>query len=257
MSEQFYDEEMALQQKKLAATPDMAAQRKIMLGMLDLNKGEHVLDVGSGNGIFASEIQEAVGRMGHVCGVDQSDAMVAMAKHICPEGKFLKGDATSLPVDDRGFDVVTASQLLCFVRDADQAVAEMFRALKQGGRLIILDSDWGSLVWSCRNQDLMERTIEMLTAPYADAHVPRTLSRRLKAAGFENISRHCFTVLNWEPDPDSYSQQLVGFIKPMMKASDAFTDEDWEAWTADQKQIAEAGEYMFSLNRYVFSAVKP
>ncbi len=257
MTQQFFDEDMARQQERLAATPDMVTQRRAMLELLDLKEGEHVLDVGSGNGIFAREMQEIVTDSGHVCGVDSAEPMVRMATGLCPNGRFLLGDTTDLPADDLSFDVVTASQLMCFVTDVDKALSEMFRASKPGGRLVILDSDWGSLVWNCRDQELMDRAIRMLTAPYADAHVPRTLSRRLLAAGFQITDRCAFSVLNWQPDANSYSQQTVGFSKPMMEASDDFTEDDWEAWDADQKATVEAGEYMFSLNRYIFTAVKP
>ena len=186
MSEQFYDEDKARQQERVAATPDMVAQRRVMLDLLDLKEGEHVLDVGSGNGIFAREILGTVAGSGHVCGIDSAEAMVAMATDLCPNGRFLQGDATDLPVEDLSFDVVTASQLLCFVSDIDKALSEMFRVLNPGGRLVILDSDWGSLVWNCRDQALMDRVVTMMTGPpYADAHVPRTLSRRLVATGFQ------------------------------------------------------------------------
>lgn len=257
MEKQFYDEDMARQQEKLAATPDMIAQRRTMLDLLDLKEGERVLDVGSGNGIFVRDMLEAVGESGHVCGVDGAEPMISMASALCPRGRFLQGDATDLPVKDSSFDVVTASQLLCFVSDGDGALSEMYRVLKPGGRLAILDSDWGTLVWNCRDRLLMDRVLRMLTGVYANAHVPRTLSRRLIAAGFQITDRRTFGVLNWEPDEDTYAQQILGFVRPMMEASNDFTEDDWEAWNEDQKATAKAGEFMFSLNRYVFSAVKP
>jgi ubiquinone/menaquinone biosynthesis C-methylase UbiE len=253
----FYTKEMALQQERLAATSDMKAQRELMLDLLCLKPGEAVLDIGSGNGIFAREMAELVGASGQVCGADTAEPMVEMSKSICPACDFRQADATCLPFENDCFDAVTASQLLCFVKDADGAVVEMYRVLKPGGRLVILDSDWGSLVWNCSDHDLMERSIKMFTGPYSDAHVPRTLSRRLAAAGFEITDRRTHTVLNWDPHPESYSQQTVGFIEPMMKASDEFTDADWNAWIADQRATADAGEFFFSLNRYLFSARKP
>ena len=114
---------------------------------------------------------EIIGETGHVCGVDGAEPMVNMASVLCPAGVFLKGDATDLPIESSSYDVVTTSQLLCFVDDVVSAISEMFRVLKPGGRLLILDSDWESLVWNCRNQELMSRVIKMLTGPYADAHV--------------------------------------------------------------------------------------
>lgn len=257
MTEHFYDEDMARRQEKLASTPDMAGQRRAVLERLALEPGERVLDVGSGNGIFARELLEIVGSEGRVCGVDSSIAMIEMASSICPQGRFHEGSATDLPFEDHSFDAVTASQLLCFVADGDRVVSEMFRVLRRGGRLVILDSDWGSLVWNCRDRALMDRAIQMLTAPYADAHVPRTLSRRLLAAGFEILDRRAYPVVNWEPQPDSYSQQTVGFVQAMVESSPDFTGEDWNAWITDQQAVTAAGEYLFSLNRYIFSARRP
>jgi len=257
MEKQFYDEDMARQQEKLAATPDMVAQRQVMLNELRLKEGGRVLEVGSGNGIFAREMLEVVGKSGHVCGVDSAEPMVSMATALCPRSQFLQGDATDLPVEDSSFDVVTASQLLCFVSAVDRALSEMFRALKPGGRLVILDSDWGSLVWNCIDRSLMDRVLQLMTGVFADAHVPRTLSRRLTTAGFQITDRSTLSVLNWEPDEDTYARQLMGFLGPMMEASDDFTKDDWEAWSEDQKSTAEAGEFMFSVNRYIFSAMKP
>ena len=42
-----------------------------------------------------------------------------------------------------------------------------------------------------------------------------------------------------------------------MESSEHFTERDWHAWDADQRTTAEAGEYMFSLNRYIFCALNP
>jgi len=62
----------------------------------------------------------------------------------------------------------------------------------------------------------------MMTGVYADAHVPRTLSRRLIAAGFQITDRRTFSVINWELGEDTYVQQIMGFLGPMMEASDDF-----------------------------------
>ncbi|MDU8927010.1 methyltransferase domain-containing protein, partial [Alisedimentitalea sp. MJ-SS2] len=206
--------------------------------------------------LIAKEMKEVVGPEGRVCGVDTSPQMIAMAQGLCPGGEFALGSATDLPFEDGVFDAVTAAQLFCFVHEPDRAVEEMYRVVKPGGRVVILDTDWESLIWNCRNQDLMKRAIAMLTGPYADPSVPRTLSRRLRNAGFTVTKRRSFAVLNWEMDPETYAQQTAGFIKSMMAASNEFTEGDWVEWEADQRGTDEAGEFMFSLNRFIFSAEK-
>ena len=256
MPEQFYDEEMTLKQERLASTPDMVAQRRALIACLSLKTGEHVLDVGSGNGILARDLKSVVGPAGKICGVDSAKAMIEMARRLCPEAEFHLGDATDLPLDNECFDAVTASQLLCFVKDPDKALQEFHRVLVPGGRVVILDSDWGSLVWNCRNRELMSRAITLYTTPYADASVPRTLSRRLEKSGFTITDRRSFVVLNWSAEPNTYAGQTTAFMESMMKASDDFTDADWSEWSKNQRDVADAGEFMFSLNRYVFSAKK-
>lgn len=257
MTKTYYDEEMSRQQKKVAMTTDMRKQREVVLEKLALKPGEHVLDLGSGNGIFCQEIQEIVGPTGHVTGIDNSDVMIAMAADICPQATFVKGDATALDIANESLDAVTTAQLLCFVPDIDKALSEIFRVLKPGGRLVILDTDWGTLVWNCSNTDLMTRVMAALKSPYADEFVPRTLSRRLKAAGFSVTDRVAHTILNFEPDPDTYSQQMAGYVEPIMKKSQKFASGELEQWKQDLEDKAARGEYMFSINRMIFSATKP
>lgn len=256
MSDEFYDEEMSRKQESLAATPDMRAQRRSILAAMALKPGEIVLDVGAGNGIMAREMLDVVGPSGAVTGLDAAAPMVAMARALCPGGQFVQGDAATLPFEDASFDVVTAAQLVCFLPVPDPALGELHRVLRPGGRIVILDTDWGSLVWNSNTPDLMARAVEVYTRPYADAHVPRTLSRRLGAAGFRITGRDTLTVLNWTPGPDNYAALTASFLESIAAASEDFSEADWNAWVSDQKAVTDAGEYMFSLNRYIFSATR-
>lgn len=247
MTEQYYDKAAAKQQEKVAQTSDMVKQRNLIRKVLALTSGEFVLDVGSGNGILAREMASDVGPKGHVVGVDPAKTMVSMAKAACPVADFIPGDAMKLPTEDLYFDAVMASQVMCFVPCVDTVLSEMHRTLKPGGRLVILDTDWGSLVWTCSDKELLARSIEELTSPYSSAHTPRKLSHQLKNAGFEISSRQSHTILNWDYSPDSFSRQLAGFIT---------NKDDKVNLDNDLSQLSDAGKYMFSMNRYVFSAKK-
>lgn len=254
MSDGFYDEEMSRTQEALAATSDMQAQRQAILTEMALSPGEDVLDVGAGNGIMVRDILEQVGPSGSGSGLDAAAPMVTMARELCPAGNFVQGDALDLPFEDKSFDVVTAAQLLCFLPDPNQALKEMHRVLRPRGRIVILDTDWGSLVWNSYKPALMAKAIAVYTKPYADAHVPRTLSKRLNDTGFDDVGCETLTVLNWRPGPDNYAQLTASFLESIGAASDEFSDADWQNWVEDQKAVADAGEYMFSLNRYIFLA---
>jgi ubiquinone/menaquinone biosynthesis C-methylase UbiE len=257
MNQSYYDQDMTDRQSQLSENPEKRAEREVILALLDLKPGESFLDVGCGDGLLVRDAGRAVGSSGHVCGVDSAAPNMAKAKANCPEGEFLEGDAAVLPLEDESFDAASASQLLCFVPDVNRALSELFRVLKPGGRLIILDTDWESLVWNSGDRAVMARAVALLTSAYADSHLPRSLSRRLTKAGFEITDRRTRSIVDWEARPDSFSQGLAAFLEPSMAGFDGFSRQDLKDWLADQRNLAEGGEYFFSLNRYFFSATKP
>ncbi|WP_280369861.1 class I SAM-dependent methyltransferase [Nocardia wallacei] len=106
--------------------------------------GDRVLDIGSGPGKLAAVLAAAVGPDGSVLGIDASRAMVDYARVHAAAANigFEVGAAQSLPVPDAEFDVVTCTFVMHHVaaeRRAD-ALAEMYRVLRSGGRLLLADA---------------------------------------------------------------------------------------------------------------------
>jgi hypothetical protein len=134
---------------------------------------------------------------------------------------------------------------------------EIFRALRPGGRTVILETDWDTLVWNCTQPRLMDKIMEIYKDVYADARVPRKLSRVLKRAGFEIRGRDQFAMLNWSFDPDTYSGHQIGFTRALVENHHALSNGELDSWQQSIRMAADADEYFFSLNRYIFSAVKP
>lgn len=256
MSSDFYNAEMAAKQEKMSKTKDMVRQRAEIMRLLSPSRGETILELGSGNGILVREMLAAVGPKGRVVGLDTSDAILEMSRHICPEGEFVFGDAQDLPFDDATFEAVVAAQLFCFLDDADRAIAETYRVLKQNGRLLVLDTDWDSLIWKSGDPDLMARVMKVYQAVYSDAHIPRSLPSRLAKAGFSNIEVEGFVVLNTGFGEDTYARQSADFATSIMENSSDFTSEEKAAWLDSQEELANTGEFFFSLNRYLVSAHK-
>ena len=252
----FYNEEMAAQQERMARTKDMVHQRSEQMRILSPKTGEHILELGSGNGIFARELVECLGLDGRVVGLDSSEAINGMAQHFCPQGEFVLGDAQSLPFDDGTFDAVVAAQLFCFLDDVDQAMKEAFRVLRSGGRIVILDTDWDTLVWRNNTPDLMARMLDAYKAVYADAHLPKSLPQRLIRSGFSNIKSESFVVLNTDFGDDTYAKQTAGFATAIMEGSPEFSSEDQMNWLEDQNLLGQSEAFFFSLNRYILSGIK-
>jgi ubiquinone/menaquinone biosynthesis C-methylase UbiE len=179
-----------------------------------------------------------------------------MARHLCPEGEFLLGDAQNLPFENGTFDAIVAAQLFCFLDDVDCALTEAFRVLKPGGRIVILDTDWETLVWRSSDPALMKRVMTTYQAVYADARLPRSLPMRLALAAFSSITAESFVVLNTGFGEHTYARQSAGFATSIMASSSAFSSQEQVAWLEDQQELARTGGFFFSLNRYLISAHK-
>lgn len=256
MSNDFYNAEMAAKQEQMAKTKDMVRQRTEIMHLLSPRPGETILEVGCGNGILVRELVETVGAKGQVVGLDASEAILDLARHLCRKGEFLIGDAMDLPFEDESFDAVIAVQVFCFLDDVDRAIAETYRVLRPGGRLVVLDTDWDTLVWKSEDPTLMARVMEVYQAVYADAHLPRSLPQRLGRAGFSNTAVESFVVLNTSFGEDTYAKQSAGFATSIMESSGNFTPKEQAAWLEGQEELAKTGEFFFSLNRYLISATK-
>ena len=120
----------------------------LAFGMLKLEPGMKVLDVGCGTGNFSMKL---AGMGCVVTGIDVSEEMLKVAWGKAAELdlsiSYLQMDATELAFEDGAFDVVLAMAAVEFIEDTARAVKEMFRVAKVGGQILIgtinADSDWG------------------------------------------------------------------------------------------------------------------
>lgn len=109
---------------------------------LSLEGHEDVLDVGCGPGAFLGRLAVS-GHHGRLMGLDFSAGMVAQAQAQFPGVHFQQGDAQHVPFPDGSFDLVTARHMLYHVADPAQAVREIHRVLKPGGRFLAVTNAEG------------------------------------------------------------------------------------------------------------------
>ena len=101
---------------------------------------ESALEVGGGTGFFLLNLmQSGVARTGTVTDISQGmvDQAVRNGEHLGLDVSGRVADAESLPFDDASFDLVVGHAFLHHIPDVDQALREMVRVLKPGGRFVI------------------------------------------------------------------------------------------------------------------------
>jgi ubiquinone/menaquinone biosynthesis C-methylase UbiE len=155
-----------------------ALEKDLLYGLAGLRPGERALDIGTGTGHFAFDL---AGHGLEVVGVELSPGMLAVARGKVPpsvgRGKaapsrppagmvhLVRGDAAALPLVPATFDLVLSVTALEFVADPPRALAEMWRAVRPGGRLVVgvlnALSPWA---WARRRESRKQET------PFSHAH---------------------------------------------------------------------------------------
>jgi demethylmenaquinone methyltransferase/2-methoxy-6-polyprenyl-1,4-benzoquinol methylase len=103
-----------------------------------LRSGMDVLDVGLGTGLLAREAVRLVGDPLRVVGLDPSTGMLC-AGHITPGIHLIIGCVERLPLAAGSFDFVSMGYVLRYLRGVPGAFAELYRVLRPGGRVCILE----------------------------------------------------------------------------------------------------------------------
>jgi arsenite methyltransferase len=255
-----FDDEASQRVEAMYMTPDVVSQRHRVLDVLSLRTGERVVDVGSGPGFLASEMGTIVGSAGRICGIDISENMIAMARERCVEQPWVElyaGDATQLPFADGDFDVAVSTQVCEYVSDPTTALTELYRVLRPGGRALILDTDWDSIVWHTTDQGRMDRILTAWNEHCVNPYLPRTLVPMLERLGFLVKQQEVMSLFNPAYNANTYSYGLIGLIDAFVAGRQDGKQEEAKAWADDLRQLGKEGAYFFSLNRYIFLAIKP
>ena len=164
--------------------PDQAIESFAGVGyffdLARLERGESVIDLGSGSGMDLFFAATRVGAEGRVVGVDFSPDQRKKAQRLAASEGFGQvelrdGRIEELPADDADFDCVISNGVVNLAPDKGRVFSEATRVLRRGGRLAIADivseqqlnesitcnADlWASCIGGAAQQDMYVRAIE-------------------------------------------------------------------------------------------------
>ncbi|KIC19817.1 methyltransferase domain-containing protein [Leisingera sp. ANG-Vp] len=252
-----FDEETTRLLEDAYQGADVSRRRRATFDALAPEPGEHILDLGCGNGLLTLELARAVGPSGHVTGLDASPQMLAAA-HQRINGRanvtLVEGHAARLPFDAASFDKAAALQVFEYLTDRRPALRALHKVLKPGGLLAVGDIHWDTLAWHSDNTRRMERMLEAWGRHMAERALPALLPSELRTCGYQPGGMQPVTVCDTTLRPDGLAAMMIQLIRAFAVDLGATDEDDAAAWAREQQELAEEGRFFLSLTHFVCTA---
>ena len=156
------------------------------LAFSEVEKGDVVLDLGSGAGMDLLIAAKKVGPEGRVIGIDMTDEMIAKARdNIAAAGlenaEVRKGIIEDLPVESSSVDWVISNCVINLSPEKHRVFAEIVRVLKPGGQMRVSD------IVAERLPDWVRESEAFYSACVAGAVSEQEYVEGLRSAGLEGV----------------------------------------------------------------------
>lgn len=223
------------------------------LRVLAPKSGERVLDLGCGVGVSTEALADMVGPSGHVTGVDISPDLVAAARERLADHDnvtLLETDAGSHDLGEGAFDALYSRFGMMFFDDPPAAFANLRRALRPGGRVVLLAwRDPGRNLWATVPMSFVAEEMSGQSAgatgpgPFAWAETA-AFRPLLERAGFRDLTLETFEYsaeIADGDDPDPIGRALafmtrIGPLASRLREAPEFSRREAESFIARRLQ---------------------
>lgn len=231
-----------------AELPSIVRMRSWAAQALAVGPGERALDIGSGTGSEVVALAQAVGPSGSAVGVDPNPAMVevATARAAGSSARFVSGNAYELPFPDDSFDAVRCERVFQHLDDPAAATAEIARVLRPGGRAILIDSDWATMIMHPIDPEIAAAMSRAQGARTPNLTSGRRLRGLMSAAGFtiDDIGSEA-VVFDALASAPMYAAQIDAAVD-----AGILTRAQADQAAAEMERGIATGDYLFSVTMY-------
>jgi ubiquinone/menaquinone biosynthesis C-methylase UbiE len=241
-----------------SADESFQAYKQHSFALLDLRPGQHILDVGCGTGEDAQALAQRVAPGGRVVGVDGSQAMIAVARQRA-EGcslpvEFQVADAQHMPFADNSFAASRADRIFMHLESPAQALSEMLRVTRCGGRVLIYEVDFETLTLDLPDRQRTRRIVNTWCDSFRNGWLGRHVPALFREAGLEDVRITPATL--WLRYPVVMQMVGPGTVERACGAG-LLTPAEGEDWLRQLHERYESGMLFSTLTGFLVVGRKP
>jgi ubiquinone/menaquinone biosynthesis C-methylase UbiE len=238
---------------KVRQEPLYAAYKQRAVQLLDAHAGWRYLEVGTGTGEDALAFAAGFGTS--VVGVDSSSVMVEEARR---RGltEAVVADAHTLPFEDASFDGAWADRTFQHLADPVAALAEMVRVVRTGGRVVVVDPDYGTQIVDVPDQDLARRVLRFRSDfGIRNGTLARQMPGLFGRAGLTNLQVEAVPIVLRDPTALDNALGLRDWAS-FAHEQGIVEAEEVPAWEAALDHAAANGSFLYSFSLFITAGRK-
>jgi SAM-dependent methyltransferase len=239
--------------------PAILRLRATAVEMAGIRVGRRVVDVGCGTGDVARAIAAVVGTDGRVVGIDASETMLAEARRRIGAAdlplEFRKGKLPDLDDSDGTFDAALCERVFQHVDRPESAMAELVRVTRRGGRIVVIDTDWGMHAVHGADPALTASILDAWRDDAANGLSGRRLSALFADADIRDITVAAETMTSTDPRRPLLPPFTT--MATIAQRRGAITVDEPHAWLAQLADAGRRGRFFWAVTMFAVAGTRP
>ena len=242
-----------------ASIPAIQRLRAAATELLGARLGHHLVDVGSGTGDVARTLAGRVGPEGTVLGIDASATMLTEARRRTGTStlpvEFRLGDITHLELGDATCDGTLCERVFQHLASPRTAIAELVRITRPGGRIVVIDTDWGMHAIHGADPTLTASIVDAWAHTAANGLAGRQLPALFADAGLRDPIVIAETMTS--TDPQQPSAPPFAAMAAAAGRAGAIRPADADTWLNQLADAGRRGHFFWAVTMFAVASQRP
>lgn len=225
---------------------------------LQIAETSRILDVACGVGFDVIELARRFPRA-RICGLDPSRGFLELARERArglENALFVGGDSRRLPFADGWFDGVRIDRSLQHISAPFEALREMARVARSGGKIVVAEPDWGTFFVYNGDLDVGARICGLWRKSFANPYIGREIGVLLQRCGVADIDCRAHPLVVRSLDAADIIFDLAR-VTDNCVAAGVLTREEAQNWRRATETACRRGTFLACLNIMLWQGVAP